>query len=113
MKANTPVSDAGKTLLDIICTGLEKHAEQSTLAQLGDRSTYVGLSDIGLMQECPRAAVLKKISPTCTVADKQEPLQQKLALRRQLVLQRGHWLEEGIAQALQAHRFHMLPQVEL
>ena len=112
MSQTIPAETPAQHLVEIIRSGLEAHAKQATALQLGDRSTYVGMSDIGAMQECPRAAVLRKCrQPACS--PKNDTVSQRADLRRQLVLQRGHWLEDGIAKALQAHHFHMLPQVEL
>ena len=48
-------------LLGILCCGLERSAEQRTAIQLGDRSLYVGLSDIAKMLDCPRAALAAKL----------------------------------------------------
>lgn len=48
-------------LLEILCCGLERDAEQRTANRLGDRSRYVGLSDIAKMLGCPRAALAAKL----------------------------------------------------
>ena len=40
-------------LLEILCRGLERDARQRTTIHLGDRSRYVGLSDIAKMLDCP------------------------------------------------------------
>lgn len=37
-----------------VARGLLKHGEYRTAAELGDRSKYVGLSDIGKGAECLR-----------------------------------------------------------
>lgn len=89
-------------LLALITNGLHSHAEQSTVLTLGDRSQYIGLSDIGRALECPRAALCNKVFP------RPQPDLQKL-----LTLQRGHWLEHGIGQALAAQSLRVLPQLEL
>ena len=62
----------------------------------------VGLSDIGRALECPRAALANKALP------RPRPDISKL-----LTLQRGHWLEHGIYQALAAQNLRILPQLEL
>lgn len=54
-------SDKANGLLDLLHKGLHLHAERTTALALGDRSKYVGLSDIGRALECPRAALLNKI----------------------------------------------------
>jgi hypothetical protein len=60
------------------------------------------MSDIGAALECPRSAVARKIFPPSTDD-----------LGRLLVTQRGHWLEHGMEQALQAEKLRILPQLEL
>ena len=94
--------DKAAGLLELIRTGLHRHAEQSSALTLGDRNLYVGLSDIGRALECPRAALANKIYP-----------RPQDSLQKQLTLQRGHWLEHGIGQALTAQNLNMLPQLEL
>lgn len=95
-------SDKASGLLALIASGLHTHAVQATALTLGDRSQYIGLSDIGRALECPRAALCNKVFP------RPQPSLQKL-----LTLQRGHWLEYGIGQALTAQHLHLLPQLEL
>ena len=95
-------SEKAASLLLLIANGLYMHAEQTSALTLGDRSRYIGLSDIGRALECPRAALASKISP-----------RPQGDLQKQLTLQRGHWLEHGIGQALAAHNLRMLPQLEL
>ena len=51
-------------LLEILRYGLERNAEQQTAIQLGDRSLYVGMSDIAKMLDCPRAALAAKLCTT-------------------------------------------------
>ena len=95
-------NDKAASLLALISNGLHAHAEQATALTLGDRSQYVGLSDIGRALECPRAALANKTLP------RPQPDLSKL-----LTLQRGHWLEHGIYQALVAQNLRILPQLEL
>ncbi len=100
-----------KKLLSLIAHGLQSYSESQTISQLGDRRQYVGMSDIALMSECTRLAVLRKRSPlnsrTVTLQNYEE------ILKKQLTLQRGHWLEEGISNALYANAFHLIPQLEI
>lgn len=96
------VTDKSASLLALIASGLHTHAEQATALTLGDRSQYIGLSDIGRALECPRAALCNKVFP------RPHPDLPKL-----LTLQRGHWLEHGIGQALTAQGLRTLPQLEL
>ena len=44
-----------------LLTSLRKLAKQHTEETLGDRSNYLGASDIGY---CPRKVILEKINPT-------------------------------------------------
>lgn len=99
---STRATDKATGLLVLIANGLHAHAEQSTALTLGDRSQYIGLSDVGRALECPRAALCNK------VFTRPHPDLQKL-----LTLQRGHWLEYGIGQALAAQGLRILPQLEL
>ena len=93
-------------LLGILCCGLERSAEQRTAIQLGDRSQYVGLSDIAKMLDCPRAALAAKLyTPEYRSTDE--------ALKHQLLLQRGHWFETGVHQALMGYGLSPLPQLEI
>ena len=94
-------SDRGEGLRALVRQGLQMVSKQSTAAHLGDRSTYVGMSDIGQHWECPRAALARKVLPT---AD---------SLERLLILQRGHWFESGVGQALASVGLHVLPQLEI
>ena len=85
----------------LIRQGLQAVAHKDTLAHLGDRSSYVGMSDIGQHWECPRAALARKVLPTTN------------SLERLLTLQRGHWFESGVGQALASLGLYVLPQLEI
>jgi len=85
----------------LIRQGLQVVSQQSTAAHLGDRSAYVGMSDIGQHWECPRAALARKV------------LLGANSLERLLTLQRGHWFESGVGQALASLGLHVLPQLEI
>lgn len=85
----------------LIRQGLQAVAHKDTLAHLGDRSSYVGMSDIGQHWECPRAALARKVLPITN------------SLERLLTLQRGHWFESGVGQALAVLGLHVLPQLEI
>lgn len=95
------VTDRTEGLRALIRQGLQAVAHNDTLAHLGDRSRYVGMSDIGQHWECPRAALARKVLPT---AD---------SLERLLTLQRGHWFEAGVGQALASLGLNVLPQLEI
>lgn len=89
-----------KTLLETIRQGLSAVSHKSD-AMLGDRSRYVGLSEIAKYAECPRAAIAAKLeTPT--------PNLEKL-----LVTQRGHWFEEGIKSTLSASGLKSIHQLEI
>ena len=94
-------SDRGEGLRALVHQGLQMVSKQSTAAHLGDRSTYVGMSDIGQHWECPRAALARKVLPITG------------SLERLLTLQRGHWFESGVGQALASLGLHVLPQLEI
>lgn len=108
-------------LLAQIARGLLRHGDEYTVRHLGDRSAYVGLSDVGRAITCPRAAVASKLGGGGTATESdiaswlQEGIQQPIidTLRRQLVLQRGHWLEAGVETALHANGVNLIPQLEI
>ena len=93
--------DRTEGLRALIRQGLQAVAHKDTLAHLGDRSSYIGMSDIGQHWECPRAALARKVLPTTN------------SLERLLTLQRGHWFESGVGQALTSLGLHILPQLEI
>ena len=94
-------TDRTEGLRALIRQGLQAVSQQSTAAHLGDRSTYVGMSDIGQHWECPRAALARKVLPTTN------------SLERLLTLQRGHWFESGVGKALASLGLYVLPQLEI
>ena len=108
-------------LMAQVARGLLKHGECRTVDELGDRSKYVGLSDIGKGAECLRSAVAGKAFGS------QHPSEDKVvdwyrrtefgkvleALRKQLILQRGHWFEAGIEQAFAANKAKFFTQLEI
>jgi len=98
---NTP-SDKAASLLALIRNGLSLHAEHTSALTLGDRSQYIGLSDVGRALECPRAALANKVH--------QRP---QASLQKYLTMQRGHWLEHGIGQALASLGLRVFPQLEM
>ena len=92
-------------LLAQIARGLVAHGSQNTSAMLGDRSSYIGMSDIGKGMECMRAAVASKVfsingitpNDISTWYSLQNHDRILTTLQRQLILQRGHWIESGMA----------------
>lgn len=93
-------------LLEIPCCGLERDAERRTAIRLGDRSRYVGMSDIAKMLDCPRMALAGKLYTP-------EPRNAAEALEHHLLLQRGHWFETGVHQALMGYGLSPLSQLEI
>lgn len=90
-----------QALLDILQQGLVISGAQQTRKELGERNSYIGLSDLVKYSECPRSAIAGKIG-------KNAPTLQKL-----IPLQRGHWFENGIADVLASLRANQLRQLEL
>jgi hypothetical protein len=104
-----------------VAKGLLKHGECKTVAELGDRSEYIGLSDIGKGAECLRSAVAGKVYGSMhPSADKvmdwyRDGEFEKVieVLRKQLILQRGHWFEAGVEQAFEANNAKFFTQLEI
>lgn len=103
---NNTTNTGAEGLLSILRCGLERYAEQQPAIQLGDRSRYVGLSDVSRMLDCPRAALANKLL-SHEYPDAAE------ALKCQLRFQRGHWFESGIHQALIGYGLSPLAQLEI
>ena len=93
----------GQKLLEIITHGLARYASRNTLTQLGNREEYVGMSDLGSYMACPRMAVLNKLHSLNTT----------YALKPLLTMQRGHWFEDGIADALKTLELPLVRQLEI
>ena len=93
----------GQKLLEIITYGLALYANRNTQTQLGNRDDYIGMSDIGSFMSCSRRAVLNKLYYQNNAHD----------LKKLLTLQRGHWFEEGIADALKTLELPMVRQLEV
>ena len=47
----------GERLLELIRQGLQIYGENTSGKQLGDRTKYVGLSDVAAFVQCPRSAL--------------------------------------------------------
>lgn len=90
-----------KALLETIRQGLFISSMQNTASILGDRSRYIGVSEIARYAECPRAAVSEKLGLTSS------------NMNRLLSMQRGHWFEEGIRSALSAAQLCHIHQLEV
>jgi len=90
-------------LLEIITHGLDLYANRNTQTQLGNRDDYIGMSDIGSFMSCSRRAVLNKLYYQNNAHD----------LKKLLTLQRGHWFEDGIADALNTLELPLVRQLEV
>ena len=88
-------------LLEVIRQGIFVSGERQKNATLGDRTAYVGMSDLAKYTDCPRAALAEKLLP------------HNFSLERLLPMQRGHWFEEGIGLCLVDLGLHVLPQLEI
>ena len=97
------MKDREERLLNIIASGLAQFQQSSTLEQLGDRASYIGMSDVASYFSCPRAAVLKRAHGQG----------QSLDLPRLLALSRGHWFESGVAQAFDGLELPHIRQLEI
>lgn len=104
-------------LLRLLTEGLLAHAEQKTASELGDRSQYIGMSDIGKGMECMRAAVASKLGlsaiPAASAVETLAPDDVLRVFGRQVILQRGHWQEHGIEKVLAATGLKAIPQLEI
>lgn len=95
------VQSRDMALLETIRQGLFWASVHDTNATLGDRSTYIGLSELSKYGECPRAAVLSKL---------RQPGESMTTL---LATQRGHWFENGVKSALEAGHLDHIHQLEI
>lgn len=85
-----------KKLLSYMDKSIKKFAKQQTKNTLGDRSKYIGASDIG---GCPYKTVMSKRNPP------------EISLEQELIFFRGHISEEFVARGLVGT--HLVPQVEI
>ena len=110
-----PDDTKAQGLIRLLTEGLLAHSEHKTTTELGDRSQYIGMSDIGKGMECLRAAVASKLGmsaiPAATAVDGFAPDDVANVLARQIILQRGHWQEYGIEKALAATGVKLVPQL--
>ena len=97
------LTNRNEALLDLIRRGLVISGEHQRQAILGERLSYVGMSDIGQFIQCPRVSIIHRLS--LQKADEN--------LSRTLTLQRGHWFEDGVAKALSALNLPFVRQLEI
>jgi len=93
-----------ENILNMLTHALATHGRQRTTASLGDRSRYIGVSDIAKATNCLRAAVAGKLTSQNFASP---------SLARELRLQRGHWFEQGVTNAFTASGQPFLHQLEI
>jgi len=108
-------------LLATIAKGLILHSRQQGAKMLGDRTKYIGMSDVGAAFDCMRKAVMGKLNDTFAIDPEViselyhdgeiEKIMQ--ILRRELILQRGHWQEFGLSGVFQSLDFNQAEQLEI
>jgi hypothetical protein len=100
-------------ILSSLAVGLHKAETIRTASTLGDRSRYVGMSDIGKAADCLRAAVIGKLRRTDPHhnLDPAQPGDLLPFLAGKIRLQRGHWFESGIAEAFRLSGQSVLHQM--
>ncbi|UDQ98278.1 hypothetical protein AAEX28_15020 [Lentisphaerota bacterium WC36G] len=84
-------------------SALVKHGAEHTASTLGDRTKYIGMSDIAKGAECLRSAVAGKLGIKG----------ENNCLNKQLILQRGHWFEGGLVEALRGNSQPFFEQLEI
>lgn len=92
------------SILNSLTHALTVHGQQQSTNTLGDRSQYIGMSDIAKAADCLRATLAGKLRQACSSSP---------SLERELRLQRGHWFERGIANAFSATGQPFLHQLEI
>ena len=97
------MGNRGEKLLELIRTGLAQYSARTAVEGLGDRSKYIGMSDIGAYLTCPRMTILNRLHPE----------QKDKSLSKLLTLNRGHWFEEGIASILKELSLPFVRQLEI
>ena len=97
------MEDRGSKLLELIRHGLAQRTARTSARTLGDRSSYIGMSDIGAYLTCPRKAILNRLYSEQKEAD----------LSKLLTLNRGHWFEDGIASILKELNIPHIRQLEI
>ncbi len=113
--------EKGLGLLSLLAKGLVAHDTLRTATSLGDRASYVGMSDIAKAYECMRAAVLNKVQGKRSVSVEEidsfhranDATSIHAHLGKMLTLQRGHWQEPGIQAAFTALKQNVMPQLEI
>lgn len=87
--------------MDIFRLGLQASQNKQLKKNLGDRSAYLGLSDLAKYQECPRAAIAAKLGIN------------RDDNSRLMAFGRGHWFEQGVSDSFTALGLNHLRQLEI
>ena len=90
-------------LLTLLHNGFLATAAKNTIEQLGDRQSYLGMSDLARGLSCLRTVVAGKMNEN----------QKSHGLGQMLTLQHGHWVEHGIEEALKNDGQKFIPQLEI
>jgi len=90
-------------VLSFPARGLEAAANEHTVSTLGDRRTYLGMSDLAYGLSCPRAILASRLTPENA----------GLPLEKMLQFRRGHWLEYGIEAPLTALKTKYISRLEI
>ncbi|MDR1084790.1 MAG: hypothetical protein LBP22_08010, partial [Deltaproteobacteria bacterium] len=90
-------------ILALLAEGLEAASRNQAALELGDRSSYLGLSDLAGAMSCPRPVILNK------VLEDTKPQ----SLQNLLQLTRGHWLESGIERSFENLGVSFIRQMEI
>jgi hypothetical protein len=105
-------ADRSHGLMTLLAKGLLESSAQKTASSVGDRSQYIGMSDIGRALECLRAAVGQKLFGNGHDQQLDQHAVQAL-IGKQLRFQRGHWFEAGVAQVFRQQRLPVIEQLEI
>jgi hypothetical protein len=90
-------------ILELLADGLKTTLDKQTSAELGDRSEYLGLSDLSKSLIYERSVLLDKL----LVCD------QSYSLQTLLRLSQGHWLEHGLETQFHALGISFMRQMEI
>ena len=100
-------------LLPLFNRGLRLHRQNQTITHLGDRSQYIGMSDIAKGMECLRAAVAGKLAFTESAPNLKTEVDIAASLSKELKMQCGHWFEAGVKQVFESLGLPFLHQLEI
>jgi hypothetical protein len=90
-------------ILTLLEHGLKSVSTNQTMTLLGNRQTYLGISDLAQGLFCPRAVLANKLDLNDS----------DLTLKNLLTMERGHWLEHGIEKAFKATGVNLISQLEI